>query len=292
MTTNTKTTSLRIRRSTVGSVVRYVILTAVGIFLAYPLFWMLGSAFKYNADIFGNINILPPVDRWTFANFPIAWQLSRSNTMLFYYINTLRFLIPSIIFTVISCTITAYAVARFNFPGKKIVFTAIIVTLLMPGIAFTIPIFILFTNLGLVNTFAALYIQDIFAVNSFFIFMVIQFLRTVPRELDEASYIDGCSPLQTLWYILAPVLRPVVITVALLSFIWGMNAFQGPLIFLNTPERRVLAVAMRGLMQDEMAVQFGAVFAAATMALLPTLAIFFGCSKFFVESVASSGAKE
>jgi oligogalacturonide transport system permease protein len=254
---------------------------------------MIGSSFKENIDIFGNINVLPPPGRATFDNFPIAWQITRHNTMPFYFGNTLQFLIPRVLGTVVSCTLTAYAIARFNFIGKKIVFVAVMVTLLMPDVAFRIPIFFIYRDLGLLDTFASLYIQDLFAVNSFFVFMIIQFLRTIPKDLDEAAWIDGCGPLRTLWYILVPVLRPIVITVGLLTFIWGMNEFLGPLIFLTSPNQRVLSLVLRGLIGDgEFLVQFGAVFAGATMGLIPTLAIFFACSRYFVDSVARSGGKE
>jgi len=276
----------------INAVIRYAILIAVGIILLYPLFWMIGSAFKQNIDIFGTFSIFPPPGRGTLDNFYNAWHLSRNNTILFYFGNTMRFLIPKTIFTVISCTLTAYAVARFSFPGKKIVFTTIIVTLLMPEIAFRIPIFLLFRDLGLIDTFAALYIQDIFAVNSFFVFMIIQFMRTIPRELDEAAHIDGCSAIQTLLLIITPVLKPIIITVALLTFMWGMNDFQGPLIFLNSPQNTVLSVALQRLLDGDSVIIFGEVFAAATMALIPLIAIFFAGSKYFVDGVANSGGKE
>jgi len=283
---------MTINKATVNAILRYAILIAVGLILSYPLFWMIGSSFKHNIDIFGNLAIFPPAGRGTLEHFPAAWQLSARNTMAFYYMNTLRFLIPRVIGTVLSCTLTAYAIARFSFPGKKIVFTTVIVTLLMPELAFRIPIFMLYRDLNLIDRFLALYLQDFFAVGSFFVFMIIQFMRTIPRELDEAAQIDGCGPIRTLIYILVPSLRPIIITVGLLTFMWGMNDFQGPLIFLTSPENRVLALALRGLLSDYEVTQFGTIFAAAFMALIPTLAIFFACSKFFVESVTSSGGKE
>lgn len=279
-------------KTSINALIRYSILIIVGIILLYPLFWMIGSSFKENIDIFGTFNIFPPPGRATLDNFYNAWHLSRDNTILFYYTNTLRFLIPKTIFTVVSCTITAYAVARFNFPGKKIVFTIIIVTLLMPEVAFRIPLFLLFRDLGLIDSFAALYIQDIFAVNSFFVFMIIQFMRTIPRELDEAAHIDGCSPLRTLVYIIVPILKPIIITVALLCFMWGMNDFQGPLVFLNSPDKTVLSIALQRLLDGDSVIIFGEVFAAATISLLPMLIIFFAGSKYFVDGVANSGGKE
>ena len=230
------------RRAKISAGIRYFILIVVGLFMAYPLFWMIGSAFKENIDIFGSVSILPPAGRWTFDNYPGAWNITHRNNMLFYYVNTLRFLIPRVFFQVISCTLTAYAIARFNFPGKKIVFGLVMLTLLMPDVAFRIPVFFIFRDLRLLNTFSSLYVQEMFAVNSFFVFMIIQFMRTIPRDLDEAAAIDGCGPLRILFYILVPVLRPIVITVALLTFMWGSNEFLGPLIYLSTPDNHVLEI--------------------------------------------------
>jgi len=282
-----------LRRVRISAGIRYFILIVIGFVMAYPLFWMLGSSFKENIDIFSNINIFPPRGRATFDNFPAAWNINRLGNMFFYYMNTLRFLIPRVIVQVISCTLTAYAIARFNFPGKKIIFGAVMLTLLMPDVAFRIPVFFIFRDLNLLDSFASLYVAEALAVNSFFVFMIIQFMRTIPRELDEASVIDGCGPLRTLWHVLIPVLRPIIITVGLLTFMWGSNDFIGPLIYLTTPTKHVLAQALRGLMGDaDTLVNYGAIFAAATIAIIPTLAIFFACSKFFVDSVASSGLKE
>ncbi|MCL2610667.1 MAG: carbohydrate ABC transporter permease [Defluviitaleaceae bacterium] len=280
-------------KTKINAIIRYGILVLVGFILVYPLLWMVGSAFKENIDIFGNLNIFPPVGRGTTRHFPDAWQITSQNNMAFYYLNTLRFVIPRVIGQVISCTLTAYAIARYKFPGKKIVLTLVIITLLMPDLAFRIPLFMMFRDWGILDSFLTLYIQEMFAVGSFFVFMILQFMRTIPTELDEASYIDGCNAIQTLVYVLIPILRPILITVALLTFMWGMNDFQGPLIFLNSPENRVLAQALSGLMTGEgQEIIFGRVFAGAFMAMIPTLAIFFAASKFFVDGIASSGGKE
>ena len=280
-------------KTNINAIARYVILIAVGLVLIYPLLWMVGSSFKYNQDIFGGLAILPPEGRWRFDHFSTAWQLSSTRNMMFYYMNTLRFLIPRVVGTVISCTLVAFAIGRFSFRGKKIFFTIVLITLLMPELAFRIPVFLLYSRLGLVNTFASLYLHDFFGVNSFFVFMIIQFMRTIPRELDEASVIDGCGPLRTLAFILVPVLRPIIITVGLLTFMWGMNDFQGPLIFLRSPENNVLAQGLANLIEAyEEVPQFGSSFAAALMGMLPTIAIFFMCSRYFVEGVTNTGGKE
>lgn len=275
-----------------NEIIRYGLLIGVGIILIYPLFWMIGSVFKENRDIFGSLSIFPPSDRVVTTNFSDAWQLTRDHSIWFFFGNTLKFLIPKTIFTVLSCVITAYVIARKSFKGKKFVFGAVIVTLLMPELAFRIPLYLLYREVGLLDSFASLYVADIFASSSFFVFMIIQFMRTIPRELDEAAVMDGCNEFQILFKIIIPVIKPILITVALLSFMWGMNDFQGPLIYLNSSDKTVLSVALKQLLDGEAMVSYGRVFAASCLGLLPMIAIFFMGSRYFVDGVASTGSKE
>lgn len=279
-------------RRRMNEIIRYGLLIGVGIILIYPLFWMIGSAFKENRDIFGSLSIFPPSDRVVTTNFSDAWQLTRDHSIWFFFGNTLKFLIPKTIFTVLSCVITAYVIARKSFKGKKFVFGAVIVTLLMPELAFRIPLYLLYREVGLLDSFASLYVADIFASSSFFVFMIIQFMRTIPRELDEATVMDGCNEFQILFKIIIPVIKPILITVALLSFMWGMNDFQGPLIYLNSSDKTVLSVALKQLLDGEAMVSYGRVFAASCLGLLPMIAIFFMGSRYFVDGVASTGSKE
>lgn len=279
-------------RRRMNEIIRYGLLIGVGIILIYPLFWMIGSAFKENRDIFGSLSIFPPSDRVVTMNFSDAWQLTRDHSIWFFFGNTLKFLIPKTIFTVLSCVITAYVIARKSFKGKKFVFGAVIVTLLMPELAFRIPLYLLYREVGLLDSFASLYVADIFASSSFFVFMIIQFMRTIPRELDEAAVMDGCNEFQILFKIIIPVIKPILITVALLSFMWGMNDFQGPLIYLNSSDKTVLSVALKQLLDGEAMVSYGRVFAASCLGLLPMIAIFFMGSRYFVDGVASTGSKE
>lgn len=279
-------------RRRMNEIIRYGLLIGVGIILIYPLFWMIGSAFKENRDIFGSLSIFPPSDRVVTTNFSDAWQLTRDHSIWFFFGNTLKFLIPKTIFTVLSCVITAYVIARKSFKGKKFVFGAVIVTLLMPELAFRIPLYLLYREVGLLDSFASLYVADIFASSSFFVFMIIQFMRTIPRELDEAAVMDGCNEFQILFKIIIPVIKPILITVALLSFMWGMNDFQGPLIYLNSSDKTVLSVALKQLLDGEAMVSYGRVFAASCLGLLPMIAIFFMVSRYFIDGVASTGSKE
>lgn len=281
-----------VQKLSFNSIIRYILLIAVGIILIYPLLWMIGSAFKNNIDIFGTFNIFPPKGNVASGNFSAAWNISRDHTIWFYFGNTLKFLIPKTIFTIISCSLTAYVVARKSFKGKKFVFAAIIVTLLMPELAFRIPLYLLYREINLLDKFASLFIQDIFASSSFFIFMIIQFMRTIPKQLDEAAVIDGCNDFQILTKIIIPVIKPIIITVGLLCFMWGMNDFQGPLIYLNSPDKMTLSMILKQLTDGDSQIIYGKIFAAACLALAPMIALFFAGARYFVDGVASTGGKE
>lgn len=280
------------QKISINALIRYVLLIAVGLILIYPLFWMIGSSFKENMDIFGTFSIFPPSGRAVTSNFADAWNISSDHTIWFYFGNTLKFLIPKTAFTIISCSLTAYVIARKSFKGKKLVFGAVIVTLLMPELAFRIPLYLLFREIGLIDKFASLYIQDIFASSSFFIFMIIQFMRTIPRQLDEAAVIDGCNDFQILTKIIIPVIKPIIITVGLLCFMWGMNDFQGPLIYLNSPDKTTLSIILKQQLDGDAQIIYGKIFAASCLALMPMIAIFFAGSRYFVDGVASTGGKE
>lgn len=280
------------RSKRINAVIRYTLLVVVGLILIYPLFWMIGSSFKENIDIFGTMSIIPPAGRAVFTNFRDAWFINSEHSIWYYFGNTLKFLLPKTLFTILSCTLTAYVVARKSFRGKKFVFTAIIITLLMPELAFRIPLYLLYRDLGLLNSFASLYVADIFANSSFFIFMIIQFMRTIPRQLDEAAAIDGCNDLQILWQIIVPCIKPIIITVGLLCFMWGMNDFQGPLIYLNDPDKYTLSIILKQQLDGDTMINYGKIFAASCLALLPMIALFFAGSRYFIDGVASTGGKE
>ena len=276
------------------NVTRYAILAVVSLILIYPLLWLVSGIWKENHEIFTSASLIPqePVDG--FAAIRDGWNTRAAYNLGAYFLNTLRFLIPRVIGQVVSCVITAYAITRFQFKGKKIVFALVIATLLMPDVIFRIPLFLLYNDLGLLGTFVPLWIESSFATGSFFVFMLIQFMRGIPKELDEAAKIDGCNSLQTLVMVLLPVMRPAIITVGLLTFMWGMNDFLGPLIYIHNPSDWPLQLALRQAsdLSGQGGVIFREVFAMSTIALIPSITLFFLAQRFFIDGIASTGSKE
>jgi len=275
---------------------RYIVLGIVSLIMLYPLIWMVAGIWRPNPEAL-IAGLFPQNPVSGIESIRSGWIIGGEN-LLFYFGNTLRFLLPRVIGQVVSCVITAYAITRFQFKGKKIVFSLVIATLLMPEVIFRIPMFQMYAgnnpfNINLLGTFFPLWLENAFATGSFFIFMLIQFMRTIPKELDEAAKIDGCNSLQTLVLVLLPVMKPAIITVALLTFMWGMNDFLGPLIYLRSSENWVLQQALRSIMDPTgYELIWSRVFAASVMSLIPAITLFFAAQRYFIDGIASTGSKE
>ena len=283
-------------RTTILTVVRYIVLGIVSFIMLYPLIWMVAGIWRPNPEaLIAGLFAQNPVSG--IESIRDGWIIGGRN-LLFYFGNTLRFLLPRVAGQVISCVITAYAITRFQFRGKKIVFSLVIATLLMPEVIFRIPMFQMYAGsnpfeINLLGTFFPLWLENAFATGSFFIFMLIQFMRTIPKELDEAAKIDGCNSLQTLILVLLPVMKPAIITVGLLTFMWGMNDFLGPLIYLRSSENWVLQQALRSIMDPTgYELVWSRVFAASVMTLIPAITLFFAAQRYFIDGIASTGSKE
>ena len=182
------------QRQKVATVLKYVVLIAVGFVMVYPLIWMVGATFKTNNEIFSNLTPFtahPTLDGYRNAMNDYGGQINLFKAM----VNTYSYVLPTVFFTVISCTITAYGFGRFNFIGKNVLFAVLMATLFLPQVVMNVPQFILYNKFGWVDSpiYLPLIIPSLFAFDTYFVFMLIQFLRGIPRELDEAATIDGCN---------------------------------------------------------------------------------------------------
>ena len=277
-------------KNTVNSAVRYSVLIIVGFIMLYPLLWMIGSSFKTNAEIFSSVGFIPK--SLNFDNYVKGWETSTEYSFTPYFINTFKILVPKVFFTIISTVITAYAFARFKIPGKKILFGILIGTLLLPEIVVRIPQYLIYKQFGWLDTYLPLIVPSAFGVDAFFVFMLVQFCRGIPKDLEEAAEIDGCNTFQTLIYVLVPVLKPAIISVALFQFMWTMNDFMSPLIYLSSVEKYPVSIALKISMDASAAVEWNKILAMSVIVLLPSLIIFFFAQKYFVDGVSSSGLKE
>ena len=282
------TTKMR-KRHRDGGFVDYLIIAVIGLVLLYPIIWMFFSTFKSNEDIFGSTRLLPSV--WHFENYVEGWKGSSRLTYTTFFINTFKLVVPTTLLTVASACLAAYAFARFDFPCKGLLFTVLIGLMMLPGAVVIIPRYLLYNQFHWIDTYMPFYIPALLCCNSFFPYMLIQFLRGVPRELDESAYIDGCSTFRTLVSILLPLMKPALFSAGLFQFLWTYNDYFNSLIFISSQKMYPISLALRMSLDSESVVNWGKVMAMAFVAVLPVMILFFAAQKYFVEGIATSGLK-
>ena len=282
----------RARRRAISLTIRYIILILVGLIMIYPLLWMVGATFKSNAEIFSGIGLIPKnptTQGYVDAMKSYGGDINIWKAML----NTFSYVIPKVIFTVISSVITAYGFGRFKFVGRDFLFAVLMATLFLPQVVLNIPQFILFTDLGWVDSplYLPLIVPTMFATDTYFVFMLIQFLRNIPKELEEAAKIDGCNAVQTLVRVIVPMLMPAIVSVALFQFMWGTNDFMGPLLYVKTPAKYPLAIFVKLSMDGDTGFAWNRVLAISLISIVPSLVVFFAAQDQFVDGISAGGVK-
>lgn len=277
------------RRERASQALRYMALASVGLLMLYPILWLVGASFKSNAEIFGGIGLLP--SKLDFSSYAKGWKTSSEYTFATYFINSFLIIIPRTIVTVISCVLVAYAFARFEFPGRKLLFAVMVSTIMLPLIILRIPQYLMFREFGWLDTYWPIIVPSAFATDTFFVFMLVQFLRGIPRDMEEAAMIDGCNPLQLLFYVIVPLLKPAIVSVIVFQFIWTMNDFMGPLIYLSSVEKYPVSLALKLSIGATEEVEWSSAIAISVVALIPSVLVFFAAQKHFIEGAASSGIK-
>jgi oligogalacturonide transport system permease protein len=277
------------RRSRWNAVLRYTLLTVVGFVMIYPLLWLVGASFKSNAEMFSSAWFWPKDA--TVQGYIDGWKTSTPYTFATFFFNSMQIVIPKVIGTAISCTLVAYGFARFEFPGKKILFAILIATLLLPDVVTRIPQYLLFRELGWLDTYLPLIAPAWLAGDAFFVFMMIQFLRAIPREMEEAARVDGANTAQMLIFIVVPILMPALVSVCLFQFMWTMNDFLGPLIYISTVEKYPVSLALKLSIDATEAFNWNSILAMTVLALTPSLVVFFIAQKSFIEGISTGGVK-
>ncbi|MET7684838.1 carbohydrate ABC transporter permease [Streptomyces sp. NPDC005423] len=266
----------------------HTLLIGVALFMLYPLLWMLSSSLKPDTEIFTHPGLVPHALRP--GNYSEGWSGS-GNSFSLYITNSLIVSIGAVIGNVISCSLAAYAFARFEFRGKKLWFGLMLGTLMLPMQATLIPQYTIFYNLTWINTFLPLIVPKFLATDAFFIFLMVQFIRSIPRELDQAAMMDGANPLQIYWKIILPLMRPALVTTTIFTFIWTYDDFLSQLVYLQQNARFTVPLGLTLFLDKTSGSSYGAMFAMSTLALLPTLACFLVFQKRLVEGLATSGMK-
>jgi len=263
-----------------------VIIFLLGLAVLFPFFWMVRSSLMSNIEIYKYPPLLLPRS-WRFANYPITL-----NTFPFarYILNTLTIAVPSIVGVLVTASLAAYAFARLDFPLKRLWFALVVGSMLMPSAVTIIPIFVAWSSIGLGNGYTALIVPAFLGGGAFNIFLIRQFLMTVPRDLDEAALIDGAGHGRILFRILVPLIRPVLISVGLFTFILYWNDILGPLIYISRTEQNTISQGLANF-KSGFGTDWKAIMAACCMAILPPVTVYFIGQKYFIEGIVLSGLK-
>jgi multiple sugar transport system permease protein len=276
------------RHGTGRSLAYHALLCAASLAMLYPLLWMLASSFKPEDEIFGNASLWP--SSFSLDSYVRGWSGLQVSFGRF-FLNSLVISVLSVIGNVLSCSLAAYAVARLEFRGKNFWFALMLGTLMLPYHVTLIPQYILFLGLGWIDTFLPLVVPKFLAVDAFFIFLLVQFFRGLPRELDEAAKIDGCSAFGIYWRIILPLSLPALATAAIFTFIFTWDDFFGPLVYLNDMGSYTVQLGLRSFVDSTGKSDFGALFAMSTVTLLPVFGFFVFFQRLLIQGIATTGLK-
>ncbi|MBI4921276.1 MAG: carbohydrate ABC transporter permease [Devosia nanyangense] len=281
-------TAGRVARRRVISVVAHVLLIGASILMLYPLLWMLSASFRPEAEIFSSNSLIP--SSVSLHGYSSGWfGLSRSFDVFF--LNSFIVSILCVIGNLAACSLTAFAFARLEFWGRRFWFALMLGTLMLPYQVVLIPQYVLFLKLGWVNSFLPLVVPKYLAVDAFFIFLMVQFFRGIPRELDEAAMMDGCSPWRIYFKIMLPLSLPVMTTAGIFTFIFTWDDFFAPLIYLNDLKTYTVTLALRTFVDSTAESNWSGLFAMSILSLLPIFVLFLFFQRLLIEGIATTGMK-
>jgi len=264
---------------------RYVIIIGFALLFLAPLFWMVMASFSNVAEI-NSAKLLFIPKKFNFENYKYALTLMPFGR---YAINTICITSASIVGTILSCSMAAYAFARLKAPGKNSIFLLVLSTIMLPSMVTAVPQFLIFKNLGMYDTLWPLILPAFFG-NAMYIFLFRQFFLTIPYELEDAAKLDGCNTWQIFWKIVMPISKPVTVSVLVFSFVAHWNDFMTPLIYLNSVEKRTLALGL-ATFSDVQGVDVVSLMAASTVTLIPIVIIFIAAQKVFIKGIVTGAVK-
>jgi multiple sugar transport system permease protein len=258
--------------------------------MIYPIFWMFVSSFKPNNMIFSDPGLLPKAV--TTDNYISGWKGYAGTSFGTFFANSLMMCAVAIVGNLISCSMAAYAFARLKFAGRNFWFAVMLVTLMLPGHVTLVPRYILFNTFGWVGSYLPILVPKFLATDAFFVFLLVQFMRSLPKEIEEAAIIDGCDKVGVFLRIIIPLALPALVTTALFTFLWTWDDFFNQLLYLTTPAAFTVARALRTFVGDAGSVSnWGGALAMSTLSVVPAFILFFSLQKYFVQGIATTGIK-
>ena len=277
----------------IGRFFQYFVLILVGVIMIYPLVWMVGATFKSNAEIFAGIGFLtanPTLQGYIDA---VTQNYGGDISIWRAFINTYSFVIPKVIFTVISSVIAAYGFSRFKFKGRDMLFGIMISTLFLPQVFLNVPQYLMYNSFGWINSpfYLPLWVPTLFATETYFVYQLVQFMRSIPHDLDEAAAIDGCGPVKILYKIIAPMLSPSLVACGLFQFMWSCNDYMGPLLYVQTPSKYPMSIFVKLSMDADSGFNWNRILALSLISIIPQLVVFFCAQDAFIDGISAGAVK-
>lgn len=278
------------KKKIVGNLIYHILVCIFGLVMVYPLAWMIMSSFKETNTIFTTATSLIP-EKFTLQNYVTGWKGFAKVSFATFFKNSLFISVVATIGTVLSSSIVAYGFARCKFRGRGVLFAAMLASMMLPAQVLMIPQYLWYQKLGWVGTYQPLIIPYWFATQGFFVYLMTNFIEGIPRELDEAAKIDGCSYYTIFTRIIFPLMVPAMITASIFSFMWRWDDFLGALLYVNNTEKYPVSLALKMFCDPSSSSDYGAMFAMATLSILPAVLIFLCLQKYLVEGISTSGLK-
>jgi multiple sugar transport system permease protein len=268
----------------------HLFIISLGLLMIYPIAWMIVSSFKPNNMIFSDPGLIPTTV--TTENYITGWKGYAGTSFGTFFVNSLTISTLAVIGNVISCTMAAYAFARLKFVGRGFWFAVMMATLMLPGHVTLVPRYILFNTFGWLGSILPIVTPRFLATDAFFVFLLVQFIRSLPKELEEAAIIDGCGKIGVFLRIIVPLAFPAMVTTALFTFLWSWDDFFNHLLYLTRPDMFTVSRALRTFVGDAGAVSnWGGALAMGTLSIIPAFILFFSLQKYFVQGISTTGLK-
>lgn len=274
----------------IRNVIYHVLVFSVGIIMIYPLIWMFMSSFKETKTIFQTAGNLIP-NPFTIQNYINGLKGFAKVSFMTFFKNSLFISVVATVGTVISSAVVAYGFARFKFKGRNLLFAAMLLSMMLPAQVLMIPQYLWYQKLGWVGSYLPLIVPYFFAIQGFFVYLMTNFIDGIPKELDEAAKIDGCSYPQIFIRVILPLIRPALVTGAIFSFMWRWDDFLSALLYVNKSALYPVSLALKLFCDPGSSSDYGAMFAMASLSILPSVLIFIFFQKYLVEGISTSGLK-
>jgi multiple sugar transport system permease protein len=269
-------------------ILKHAVLILTGLLMLYPVLWLVVSSLRPTDEIFRNPGLV--ISNLEFSNYTDGWTTLSSPFSVF-LLNSVLVVLGCIVGNLVSCSMAAYAFARLTFSGKKWWFVIMLTTIMLPIHVIIVPQYIMFSQLGWVNTFIPLILPKILATDAFFVFLMVQFIRGIPRELDEAARLDGCGHPRIFAQVILPLMVPALATTAIFTFIWTWNDFFSQLLYLTKPEMYTVPLALRAFMDATSSTSWGPLFAMSVVSLVPIFLVFLFGQRFLIAGISTTGGK-